>query len=93
MAATWIEQNHKEISFGDAVTLARLVLEQDGGPVPIRGKRAFTDGPTAKRLARLELGELREDWGSDAGALARTVWVLSASELGQQMVREALVDR
>lgn len=92
IAATRIDETRRDIAFADALLLARLVLERDGGPVPTRGKHAFTDTVTARRLARLELAELDEGYGRAAGSLARTAWMLSASEAGAELVRSALVE-
>lgn len=89
MAATRIDQARTDISFKDALLLARLVLERDGGPVPLKGKHAFTDLVTAKRLARMELAELSEGWGAAAGTRTSTTWVLRVSEAGESLVREA----
>lgn len=90
LAARHIEQTRDDISLADALALTTLVLEHDGGPVPLRGKRAFTDEKTAKRLVVLELAELREDWGRPAGTSTRTAWVLSASEAGTDLVQGSL---
>jgi hypothetical protein len=90
VAATRIDEQRDDVSFADALLLARLVLERGGGPVPTRGKAAFTDPVTARRLARLELAELDEGYGRSAGSYARTVWTLSASEVGTDLVRTVL---
>ena len=90
VAASRIDQDRDDVTFADALVLARLVLERGGGPVPTRGKSAFTDPVTARRLARLELAELDEGYGRSAGSYAKTVWTLSASEAGRQLVQSAL---
>lgn len=89
-AASLIDRARDDVSFADAVVLARLVLEQGGGPVATRGKRAFTDTVTARRLARLELASLHENYGSAAGTRTSTAWMVEVSEPGRRLVESAL---
>lgn len=51
------------LPFEHAYALAKLVLEQGGGPVPYRGKGAPISTPTRKAL--MELGLIRVDTSSE----------------------------
>lgn len=90
VAATRLDENHDELSFSDAVTLARLVLEHDGGPVPARGKRALMDGATLKRLTKLGLLRLDEGFGRDVGTTSKSGWRVAASDEGFALVTGCL---
>jgi hypothetical protein len=86
VAATRIDEGQADVSFSDALVLARLVLEHGGGPVPARGKRALMDGPTSKRLSKLGLLRMEEGYGREVGTSSKPGLKISASAVGIALV-------
>ncbi len=91
-AASQIDIDHPELGFENAVALAKLVLELDGGPVPNQGKRRFFDARATHRLTRLGLIETAQAFGRSAGTASSWGLEVSASAEGVQMVEKALAD-
>jgi hypothetical protein len=64
---TYVTARHIEIgtglAFEHAYALTKLVLEEFGGPVPCRGRKATISTPTRKAL--MELGLIRVDASSE----------------------------
>ncbi|WP_130014788.1 hypothetical protein [Serinicoccus sediminis] len=90
LAATRIDEECDDVSFPDALLLARLVLEHRGAAMPTRGKHAVTNESIAKRLTRLGLTALEENIGRAAGTQGRSAWTVRASENGVALVCSTL---
>jgi hypothetical protein len=89
-AAKRLVSDRPDLSFEDAVVVARLVIEHQGGPRPIRGKHRICDVAASRRLCKAGLTELMESWDGGMGAREQAVLVLRASERGVQLVQRAL---
>jgi hypothetical protein len=51
--------NHSDLSFDQAYALTKLILENGGGPVPSRGRRAAIKKPVETALVNLGLIEVQ----------------------------------
>lgn len=91
-AASWIESQRGDLSFEDAVVLARLVLELNGGPAPLKGKRALTNAKAASRLTKIGVTRMDEGFGRAVGTRGSAGFQLSATAEGEALVAEALAE-
>lgn len=58
VAASRIDESNSHITLEDALALARLVIDCEGGPIATRGKKTPMNLRTARRLAKIGLVEL-----------------------------------
>lgn len=86
-AASFLDLLRDDVTYADAVVVARLVFDHDGGPVPGRGKRALIDIRGARRLVKLGLAELDEGFGYEVGRQASSGWQLRATPEARDLLR------
>lgn len=87
-AASALDQQRDDVTYGDAVVVARLVFEHGGGPVPGRGKRAVIDIRGARRLVKLGFAQLDEGFGYEVGRQASSGWQLRATPEAEKLLRQ-----